>query len=641
MRTIKTKNSVKSIKILDRPANLSKRMKDNFIRTKESAEETQNSRHSSPTEYASDNIQDTARETAYHLPNPQQKAQENLNRAKGHFEEMKSQMPGERRRTAEQAQKTANKASANAEKLRKTADKAGQTAHDAKTAVKDAKNTLREARQSVRESKTGNGGGTLREKMLRFHSQRLKNQPKITNATQSTTIPISATDATNRPNYLDKAIITPKSADDAAKTLKSTNRALKDTAKGTIKTAKKSVKTAERSAKAAVKAANQTAKTAKAAERTARATAKTAAKTAKSAAHAVSAMVKSAIAAVKGLVAAIAAGGWMAVLIILIICMIGLLLGSVFGIFFSSEKGATENGMSMNMAVSQLNTEFAGELARIQRDNPHDSCEITANRALWKEILAVYAVKTNTDPNNPLDVITLDDERIALLRGVFWDMNIIDYRIEEIEHSGDDEDDEGWTERILHITVTSKSAAEMAEQYGFNAEQREMLEELLRPEYDSLWASLLVGTPTEDSGTETISLGIYIWPSNNSNYITSFFGTRVHPITNEVHHHTGIDIGAAFGTDVLAAAGGTVTLAGWNGEYGYCVIIEHEDGHKTLYGHMSLLNTSAGEPVAQGQTIGFVGSTGTSTGAHIHLETFVNGSRVDPLLYFDNYTAAW
>jgi len=351
-------------------------------------------------------------------------------------------------------------------------------------------------------------------------------------------------------------------------------------------------------------------------------------------------MVKIAIAAVKGLVAAIAAGGWVVILVILTICMVALLVCSVFGIFFSSERGVSENGMTMNVVVSQINTEFAGELARIQRENPHDSCEITANRALWKEILAVYAVKTSTDPDNPLDVITLDDEKIDLLRTVFWDMNIIDYWIEEIEHSGDDEDEDTWYEYILHITVTGKTAAEMAVQYGFNAEQREMLEELLKPEYDDLWASLLAGIPS-GGGADIITLGIYIWPSNDSNYITSFFGTRVHPITGEVHHHTGIDIGAAYGTAVLAAADGTVTLAGWNGEYGYCVIIDHGDGNKTLYAHMSLLDVSAGQTVTQGQTVGFVGSTGTSTGPHLHFETFVNGSRVDPLLYFDNYAAAW
>ena len=597
MKTIKTRNSVKNIKVLDKGVNLSKRMKDAAVRTKERAEETQNAQHATPAEYASENIQDTAqsaaRDTAHYFSNPRQKARDNLNKAKGHFEEVKHNMPKERQRAAEQAQKTAHKTKANAENLRKTADKAGETAHDAKTAVKDAKRNLKEVRQ--------HGRNTLREVRQKTKAERSGKPIKtkeITVNTPAGEIPRSTSGTVNPtpkggtppPTYLSKGVQASKSAGDMAKALqssakstgkavKSTSEGVKETAKGTIKTAKKSVKTAEQSAKAAVKTAQRTAKTtqrtaqaaaktAKAAEHAARAAAKTAVQTAKAAARAVTAMVKIAIAAVKGLVAAIAAGGWVVILVILTICMVALLVCSVFGIFFSSERGVSENGMTMNAVVSQINTEFAEELVRIQRDNPHDSCEITANRALWKEILAVYAVKTNTDPDNPLDVITLDDEKIDLLRTVFWDMNIIDYWIEEIEHPGDeDEDEDTWYEYILHITVTGKTATEMAVQYSFNAEQREMLDELLRPEYDDLWASLLAGIPSGD-GADVITLGIYIWPSNDSNYITSFFGTRVHPITGEVHHHTGIDIGAAYGTAVLAAADGTVTLAGWNGNTG-------------------------------------------------------------------------
>jgi hypothetical protein len=295
------------------------------------------------------------------------------------------------------------------------------------------------------------------------------------------------------------------------------------------------------------------------------------------------------------------------------------------------------------MAVSQINTEFAGELARIQRENPHDSCELTANRALWKEVLAVYAVRTNTDPNNPQDVLTLDDGKIDLLCAVFWHMNVIDYWIEEIEHPDtdpDDDEDDSWTEYILHITVTGKTAAEMAAQYGFTAEQTAMMEELLKPEYDELWASLLVGAAPGD-GSVVISIGIYIWPSNNSNYVTSFFGTRIHPVYGTLDNHTGIDIGASYGTEVLAAADGEVTLAGPNGDYGNCVIIDHGDGNSTLYSHLSAVDVSVGDTVAQGQAVGMIGSTGVSTAPHLHFETRVNGVCLDPLLYFEGYAAAW
>jgi murein DD-endopeptidase MepM/ murein hydrolase activator NlpD len=672
MRTIKTRSAVKNIKVLDKGVNLSKRMKDAYVQTKERAEETQNTNHATPTEYAGDHMQGTAqevaRDTVSYFSNHRQKAAQNWNRAKGHWGEVQRNLPQERRRAAEQAQKTAHKVKATAENLRKTADSAGETARDAKAAVKDAKQNFREVRQQGRQ--------TLREVRQKVRTERggrtIKTKGYAAN-TPASELPRPASNGVNpalkdgapRPTYLNKGVKSPKSAGGPLKPLQtpakstgkafdSTRKGFKETAKGTIRTAKKSVKTAEQSAKAAVKTAQRTAKaaqktaktaakTAQAAERAARAAAKTAMRTAKAAARAVAALVKIAIAAIKGLVAVIAAGGWMAVFVILIICMIGLLVGSVFGIFFSSESGASDNGMTMRAVVSQINTEFAGELARIQRENPHDSCEITANRALWKDILAVYAVKTNTDPNNPLDVMTLDDGKIELLRAVFWDMNVVDYWTEEVEHpdtDGDDDEDDSWVEHILHITVTGKTAAEMAQKYGFNAEQRDMMEELLKPEYDELWASLLAGVPS-GGGSVTISLGIYIWPSNDSDYVNSFFGTRRHPITGEIDNHTGIDINTAYGTEVLAAADGTVTLAKWNGDYGNCVIIDHGDGNQTLYAHMSAVDVRVGDAVAQGQAVGLVGSTGTSTGPHIHFETIVNGSPVDPLMFFERYEAGW
>lgn len=162
-------------------------------------------------------------------------------------------------------------------------------------------------------------------------------------------------------------------------------------------------------------------------------------------------------------------------------------------------------------------------------------------------------------------------------------------------------------------------------------------------EYDEFFDKL-IGDNTAvigGDGTGTISMGVYIWPSNNSNYGTSFFGTRIHPIYGDVRHHNGIDISAVYGTNVLAADGGTVISSGWAGGYGNCIIIDHGNGNKTLYAHMSKLLVSTGQTVTHGQTIGLVGSTSNSTGPHLHFETYVNSNRIDPLQYFDDYTAAW
>ena len=131
-----------------------------------------------------------------------------------------------------------------------------------------------------------------------------------------------------------------------------------------------------------------------------------------------------------------------------------------------------------------------------------------------------------------------------------------------------------------------------------------------------------------------VAYGQFIWPSASSRYVTSLFGTRLHPIYHTYRTHSGVDIGASYGTNVLAADGGTVTTATYNSAYGNYVIINHGNGTSTLYGHMSKLLVNAGQSVSQGQVIGLVGSTGLSTGPHLHFEIYVGGSRVNPLNYF-------
>lgn len=126
--------------------------------------------------------------------------------------------------------------------------------------------------------------------------------------------------------------------------------------------------------------------------------------------------------------------------------------------------------------------------------------------------------------------------------------------------------------------------------------------------------------------------GGFIWPCG-SYYITSRCGNRYHPVTGETKFHSGVDIGAGEGSPIWAAASGTVSLAGWNGGYGNCVMIDH-GGYTTLYGHLSSISVSAGEGVSQGQNIGAAGSTGLATGAHLHFEIRGGGSYLDPENFF-------
>ena len=127
------------------------------------------------------------------------------------------------------------------------------------------------------------------------------------------------------------------------------------------------------------------------------------------------------------------------------------------------------------------------------------------------------------------------------------------------------------------------------------------------------------------------STGRFMWPVVGR--ITSGFGFRIHPIHRTRLNHTGLDISRPNGTPVKASDGGRVVMSGWYGGYGKCIIINHGKGHATLYGHLSRLGVARGSSVAKGQTIGAVGSTGYSTGAHLHFEVRINGRPVNPKRY--------
>lgn len=134
-----------------------------------------------------------------------------------------------------------------------------------------------------------------------------------------------------------------------------------------------------------------------------------------------------------------------------------------------------------------------------------------------------------------------------------------------------------------------------------------------------------------NNGGSSVGTGNLVWPSYCT-YITSRQGPRVHPITGEYKNHGGTDIGASYGSAIYAADSGKVVSSsdGWNGGWGNYVMIDHGNGMQTLYAHMSSRAVSVGQTVKRGQTIGYVGSTGMSTGPHLHFEMYVNGARIDP-----------
>ena len=197
---------------------------------------------------------------------------------------------------------------------------------------------------------------------------------------------------------------------------------------------------------------------------------------------------RSIIAAAQSLLAAIAAGGSTVVAMVLVICLIGLLIVSPFGIFFSGEDSGT--GYTMPEAVSVLNGEFAARIEQIKAENPHDELDMdnagsAAMISNWRDVLAVYAVRTTTDNASPDEVATLTEEKMEILREIFWDMNAITYWT-EIVPGGKDEADTV----ILQVTVTIKTHLQMADEYRFNTEQRRLLEELMQPKYQELFMAL-------------------------------------------------------------------------------------------------------------------------------------------------------
>ena len=126
----------------------------------------------------------------------------------------------------------------------------------------------------------------------------------------------------------------------------------------------------------------------------------------------------------------------------------------------------------------------------------------------------------------------------------------------------------------------------------------------------------------------------FIWPVPSCTLLTSPYGYRTHPILDYERLHAGLDIGAKFGEEIIAADGGTVLIAEYSDSYGNFVLIDHGDRYSTAYGHMSEIAVEAGQEVKQGELIGYIGSTGWSTGPHLHFEIRLDGERIDPEEFF-------
>ena len=256
-----------------------------------------------------------------------------------------------------------------------------------------------------------------------------------------------------------------------------------------IKTAQRTVKTTKQVAKTSIKVLQKSAQMTKQAV-------KTTIKAIQVAIKSAIAIIKAIILATKALISAIIAGGWVAVVIIVVICLIAMLCTSIFGIFFSNEDEIGEKNMSS--VIRELNTEFTNRITEIQKNNEHDEFEINSNKAQWKDIISIYAVVISKGEEQT-ELVTLDDNKINQLKEIFWQMNTITSRVDEIEKEYEITDENGNTKtekkkiKMLHIDITSKSLQEMIELYNLNPKQKEQIAELQKEEYNSMWSYMLAG----------------------------------------------------------------------------------------------------------------------------------------------------
>ena len=177
--------------------------------------------------------------------------------------------------------------------------------------------------------------------------------------------------------------------------------------------------------------------------------------------------------------------------------------------------------------------------------------------------------------------------------------------------------------------IQSQESEYQSSRDALKREEEEVEAQIIKKQKE-IQAKIAAGQISFDPGTG------WQWPVPGRYKITSTFGPRIHPITGLPGNHTGTDVAAPKGTAILAARGGVVTISTYNNSYGNYVVVQHDNGIATLYAHMSSRAVSEGQIVTQGQTLGYVGSTGSSTGNHLHLEFRVNAKRQDALNYYPN-----
>ncbi len=526
MPDIKTRDVVDgAIKTVDRTALMGQRMKDAYVQTKRKAEHSVSSPQGSTEEYAADQITDTAETVAHESVHQAGHLGKTVIRGKHRADHQGTEGSQFQPPPAQSGQE--NPQAPNHAPVPETADTPSPMANHSGYSPGQQPIQTNSDGHSFTPGPLERAAPTKQEVIRNKQISTAKAEVKVKGAvTAPYAASVSDPDISSlsvKPEQAARSGHAP--AGRSIKTMERTGATVKQTARSagtvtvksseqTIKTASSTVKTVEQMGSTAIKTTQAAARAAqKTAANTARtvqrirAAAKAAATTAKALAEATVKAVKAIIAAAQELISAIAAGGWVAILVIVIVLMVGLIAGSSFGIFFSSQD--TGDGLLMQDVVQEINTEYQRRLDELQDEIDHDKVEMSGSRAVWPEVLAVYAVAVTTDPDEPQEVATIDDAKKAILEGIFWQMNEIDYETEtrtdqELTETDDGEGNivEEWTEvenEYLLITVTHKTAEKMADILGSDTEQKDMLSQLLADENSALWMGVLYGIDAGDS----------------------------------------------------------------------------------------------------------------------------------------------
>lgn len=593
----KTKETIKDIKVHDTAVSVTDKIKNIGIKTKDAVNEnTKQTDNISPEQYATDKVSEAMRTGSEQLAISTEKAvHKGVSKAK-----------------EKRAEKKANE---NSDKTTQPKKETGDTKGT------EDKTTDQEKTQTPLKSKKQTEPNIDEIKKPR---QRKQTSPKTKG------------EANIKKVGTEKQTV--KTVDNEVHKIKQSNRSLNNSAKN-IKVADNSIKTAKSFSTTTTKSVENTNR-AKQAEKTAKASVKTM----KAVAKAIESTGKAVVAGTKS-IGTIAVGGVPAIVVIIVICLIGAIGGTCFGIFLANDE-TTGTQKTVSQAISELTSEHYANLTAMKASYTYDLLEVQGDTSInWKDVLAVYAVKT-TSGENPLEVVTLDDTKIDLLRDIMKDMNtmtgvvtpkVVSETTVTTDESGNSiKTTTHVTKKVLTVSILQLSTDEISALYNFDDEQKALLEELMSDEYSDLWGELLGASGQIIQGNSSfVGTGMFIWPFENDQYISSRFGTRVDPISGEVKTHGGTDIAAPLGTPILAAADGVVVTATWHNSYGYYVKIKHDDTYSTLYGHCSALHVSAGQTVKQGQVIADCGSTGYSTGPHCHFEVIQDGVRVDALRFYE------